>query len=308
MRRQRDGVAVQVLDRGRAGADLRPVPVGQRLHQGGVREQRRDIAGQEHLVLADAQHDAARVPQPRRVEAIGPAALHRDDGVAPLDLAQHPAEGLGEARPLAHVQRDQLRDHLAIGLRAALDPRLRQAVTQRAVVLHDAVVHDDGRAVAGDVRVRVAVGDGPVRRPAGVPNAGVAGGRRAEDRFQLGQLAGALEDRQRPVVVEDGHAAAVVAAIVQALQALQQDRPGRLLAHVGDDSAHDRTSSGHPAGRAARSRATAARATSRAPAPPRDGPAPAASPPPPARPAPGTNCARCCGRRCPARNRTSPWR
>jgi hypothetical protein len=54
---------------------------------------------------------------------------------------------------------------------------------------------------------------------------------------QLVDPAGALVDLQA-ASSHDGHAGGVIAAVLQALEGLEEDGDGILAAHVTDDSAH----------------------------------------------------------------------
>ena len=107
---------------------------------------------------------------------------------------------------------------------------------ERAEVLDDAVVHD--RDAAGLVRVGVALGRLAVGRPAGVADAGVAADRVLDqevgERDQLadGAAAGEL------AVVHRGDAGAVVAAVLQPLQRLEDQRGDLVAAEDRDDAAH----------------------------------------------------------------------
>ena len=92
------------------------------------------------------------------------------------------------------------------------------------------------------VGVRVHLGHAAVRRPARVRDAdGAVEATAGLDQFlEHAHAADALGDLDLAVSLRDGEAGGVVAAVLQALQALEQQRGGRLLPDVGDDSAHGR--------------------------------------------------------------------
>jgi hypothetical protein len=65
--------------------------------------------------------------------------------------------------------------HLGVGVGDQVDPRFRQPGPERGRVVDDPVVDDGHVALGVDVRMRVDVVRRPVRRPAGVPDADLAG-------------------------------------------------------------------------------------------------------------------------------------
>ena len=142
-----------------------------------------------------------------------------------------------------HVRLDEVRQDLGVGLGAQLVAARLQLGAQLQVVLDDAVVDDDDVAGAVAVRVGVVVRRLAVRRPARVADAGA---RRRDTRPRA--PARSAESLPAPLVtldlavVEDGDAGAVVAAILEPLQSIEQQRRRVTLARVADDAAHQRTS------------------------------------------------------------------
>src|SRR6185312_11934035 len=140
------------------------------------------------------------------------------------------------------VVRDQVRDRLGVGIRVeavalALEPR-----AQRGEVLDDAVQHHLEAAMVVRVGVRVALLDAAVRGPAGMADA---------DRRRPGRaavlaghaLAQRLEVADRTDLVEravgqEGDARRVVAAVLEPLEAGEQELLRRAAAHVSGDSTH----------------------------------------------------------------------
>ena len=115
----------------------------------------------------------------------------------------------------------------------------REALRQLAVVLDDAVEDDRelGRVAAGE-RVRVLLGDAAVRRPARVAEA-----RRRGRAVRSGAGLQVLEradgaDVVEPVVLEERDPGGVVAAVLQALEAMEQERLALTRSDVSDDPAH----------------------------------------------------------------------
>src|SRR3989442_660049 len=120
-------------------------------------------------------------------------------------------------------------------------PALAECLAQRARILDDAVVHERDGAAAVRVRMRVGGVGHAVRRPAGVRERG--GALRelgAELPLQHGDLPGRAKDLEFPAAVDDGEAGRVIAAILEALETLEDDRGRWSLPGVPYDAAHNR--------------------------------------------------------------------
>ena len=204
-----DAHAVRIHDR--------DIAVFQMMHAGGVRQQRGEVAGDEHFLRAEADHDAARAAAPRGVDAARFVFRDGDYGVRARDQVERLAQRVVEAQAALQRERDQLRNHLRVGVALAGHPGLGEALAQIAVVLDDPVLHHDHIARARAVRVRIAVAGLAVRRPAGVADAAAAVGHHVDRVFQFGELAAPLEHRDRAVAVHHRNAGAVVAAVFEPL-------------------------------------------------------------------------------------------
>src|SRR6185437_16226192 len=109
---------------------------------------------------------------------------------------------------------------------------------QRPEVLDDAVVHDGDRVRAVGLRVRVAFVWPAVRRPARVRDPDGAVDRVAvHDALEHRDLALGLS-RLEAVAVAHRDARRIVAAILEALEALDQQAGGAAWSNVPDNSAH----------------------------------------------------------------------
>src|SRR5258708_1076190 len=133
---------------------------------------------------------------------------------------------------------DQVGEHLGVGLRAERVAGRAQPLLEVEIVLEDAVVHHDEAALAVRVRMGVLLRGAAVGRPARVADA---------DRARDGLLAqhaleGLQASRRAPhlhaVRVEHGHARGIVAAVLQPLEPVHDDRDRVLVADVPDDAAH----------------------------------------------------------------------
>ncbi len=123
-----------------------------------------------------------------------------------------------------------------------------EALAQLLVVLDDAVVHH-GQFFPGEVRVGIALARRAVGGPAGVGDTQVTGQwLGCQGLLQLGDLADTATALQRTGLGEDRHAGAVIAPVLQALEAFDQDRGDVAFG----DGANDATHRGSPQEAAAR--------------------------------------------------------
>ena len=130
--------------------------------------------------------------------------------------------GCGLSRGHAAVEKGfaQMRDRL--GVRVAFELAVRQRFLQRPVVLDDTVMDDDH--AAGPVRVGVPDRGAAMGRPAGVPDPGLSGERLVDQQVrEIVQLADRAAAVQR-AVMDRCNARAVIAAIFQPLECLDEDR------------------------------------------------------------------------------------
>ena len=160
---------------------------------------------------------------------------HRQ-GVGAFQPAQR-GTGRGDRGHAAfEVQVDQLGDRLGIGFRAEFLALGLQLRPQFGVVFDDAVVHqgDERRAV----RVGVAFGGRAVGRPAGMADADAAG--QGVPLQRVGEVAKlALGSAAVDVAVhQGGDAGAVIAAVFQAAQCVENDRGGGTGADYTDNATH----------------------------------------------------------------------
>ena len=135
---------------------------------------------------------------------------------------------------------NQVRDDFGIGLGLELVPEALQVRALFLVVLDDAVVHH-GDFVARDDGVGVELGDAAVRGPARVADAdGAAEILRARLGLHFGYAPDAAHALQ--AAVQDGDAGGVVAAIFQALEAIDQERNDVAVGERADNATHQRRS------------------------------------------------------------------
>ena len=160
-----------------------------------------------------------------------------DDRVGAFELAQGVPDGVGEVALVGLL--DEVGDRLGVGLRGQRVAARLEAVAQLAEVLDDAVVDDRDLAGAVAVRVGVEVVRASVGGPARVGEADRrVRGPVGDGRLEVDQLAGALLDEQVTGVVDERDAGRVVAAVLEALEPLDEDGPRLPGTGVTDDAAH----------------------------------------------------------------------
>ncbi len=172
------GGAVEVDDRVALGGDRDDLVLAQLERVAGVADERRDVAAEEVLAVAQA-HDERAVAAGAHDDA-GAVGVHGQQGEGALEPLHDVAHRGGEVADPVVLATDELRGDLGVGLGAEVDALLEELLLQRVEVLDDAVV-DQGQpvVVAAAVRVGVAVGGAAVGRPPGVPDAGARGRRAA---------------------------------------------------------------------------------------------------------------------------------
>src|SRR5262245_15880718 len=99
-----------------------------------------------------------------------------------------------------------MRRDLGVGLGFELVALRNELVFERLIVLDDAVVND-GDAAAGQMRMRVRLGDAAMRRPARVRDAEPAGERlRRELALEVRDLADGAAEAESLIALHDGKA------------------------------------------------------------------------------------------------------
>ena len=218
----------------RRDASFRHFMVVQEQDVARVLQDRGNIRGEEVLAGAKPDHQRRTVADSDHLVGL----IDGDDG-ASVD----PAHGLeraahGRLQVALVVLLDQMRQDLRVGFGKELVLFLQQRVAQLQVVFDDAVVNDHDAVLAVMVRMRVFFGRTPVRGPARVPDAEQPAQRlRANDFFQVAQLSRRAADLQ-PAVPNHGNAGRVVTAVLQPLEAVNQDRNDFLLPDVTDNPTH----------------------------------------------------------------------
>ncbi len=166
--------------------------------------------------------------------------MHDRHGVGALGLGERMPNRVGEVAGVGLL--DQVREGLRVGLGAQLVSALRQPIAQLLEVLDDAVVDDRDVAGAVDVWMGIQVVRAAVGRPAGVSEADGRRGRRIQERrAKVAQLAGSLLDEQVALSRDQRDARGVVAAVLEAGEAFEEDGRGLTRPDVADDPTHARS-------------------------------------------------------------------
>ena len=202
-----------------------------------VRQNRRRIRGDEHLALADADDQRARAVA-REDQMFGIVAGEHAQRVGAAYFAERAPNGRLEVAVVVHL--DQVREHFGVGLALENVAEVDQAGTKRRVVLDDAVVDD--RDFSGTVHMRVGVGvrGTPVGRPARVSHADRPGEAFAVAQAlrQARQLPLGFRTGQHAGSVDHGDSGAVVAAVLEAPERIENDGNAIALTDVSYDPAH----------------------------------------------------------------------
>jgi hypothetical protein len=107
------------------------------------------------------------------------------------------------------------------------------------VILDDAIVHDDNASAAIAVWMGVLLARTTVRGPTSVADSvGSVEWMKADDLFQISQLALGATNLQAVPVAANRNSRRVIASIFEAAQTLDDDRDNTLLSDVSDDAAH----------------------------------------------------------------------
>ena len=214
--------------------DLDDLAVLDQLHATRLAQECGDRRGEEGLAVAEADEERALETGPD--EDAGMVGVDDDDRKMALEVPVRRAHGLGQVAGI--VALDEMGDHLSVGLGRERVAVGLEALAQLAEVLDDAVQDDGDLLVAAGERMRVLDADAPVRRPARVADS--RGGRRpvrADRLLELHEVTGGARV-VRPGLLQEADAGRVVAAVLEALEALDQEILGRPPADVSDDPAH----------------------------------------------------------------------
>ena len=131
-----------------------------------------------------------------------------------------------------------MRGHFRVRLGQELIALFDELFLDRLVVFDDAVVND-GDPIAGQVRVRIRVGDATVCCPAGMGNPKPSLERlRFQFLVELGDLANGLAEADGLIVLLNGDAGRVIATILEASQPLDEYGNDVAFANGAYDSTH----------------------------------------------------------------------
>ncbi|MNZ82960.1 hypothetical protein D3C78_1016750 [compost metagenome] len=194
------------------------------------------VGGEE--VLAQAQTDDQRAATAGGEDAVGLRGRDHRQTVGAVQLLDRCFQRVGQLRQTLQLVVQQVDDGLGVGFRAEHITEGLELLAQLFVVLDDAVVHHR-QVAAREMRVGVGLAGHAVRRPARVGDAQTAGERLFGQRLlQRGDLADAAAAAQPAVLAIDRHPGAVVAAVFEALEALDENGTDITLGDGANNSAH----------------------------------------------------------------------
>lgn len=191
-----------------------------------VFDDRSGVRAEEKFPLADANGHRAALA--RGDDFVAVALLDHGDGIGAHDLPQGLLHGF-EQRTAARGADvlDQVHEHLGIGAAAERVAVLLERVLEHPVILDDAVVYQCDVLRFGVMRMGVHVVRHAVRRPARMRDADASAQLLAlEEMLQVGDLALTLVYIERTVLADHGDPRAVVSAVFEPVQTLQQNRAG----------------------------------------------------------------------------------
>ena len=209
----------------------------------GAGDNRRDIAGDDVLAVAQAEDERRTFPGGHHFA--GEIDAHGHDAVGAFGMEEGLAHGgeaavlLGGVRFLRVVVGDEVAKDLRVRLGLEGIALGQEKLLHRAVVLDDPVVDEDDLAVAAEMGVGIRIGHPAMGRPPRMAHAeGSVQGRLRHFLLQVGDAADFFDDAEGPVL-QDRDAGRIVTAVLEPLESLQDEGRRFLFTHVADDAAHN---------------------------------------------------------------------
>ena len=109
-------------------------------HPLGMWQHGRQIRGDKHLALPNAQRYPAGIADARRDQLVRLARAHHHNAVGPVQTFQGAPDGHFQGQTALQVALYQLNNHLGISFRAENNPSASNSLAQRHIVLHNAIV------------------------------------------------------------------------------------------------------------------------------------------------------------------------
>ena len=237
------GIAVEVADPITVGGDHHGLILAELDGVTGVFDERGHIGADEHLAVADAEHQRRRAPgRDDRARLVGVGENQCEVAPEAGQHGQHGGDEVASGVTALVLARDQVHGDLGVGVAPEFHTGGFQLATQCGEVLDDPVVDDRDLDVGVAVRVCVAVRGPAVGGPAGVAHPAVPAQRYrvggVQRGFQVGQAPGAAAHRQAAAAVDQGDTGGVIAPVLHSTQCMDHDIAGGTVPDVTDDSAH----------------------------------------------------------------------
>jgi hypothetical protein len=212
----------------------RPVTVLEVADGVGERRKRDRVGAEIHFAIAVT--DRERRALSRSDQEIVLAGKEKRERKSPAQLLERGRNGFFRRLAAFHFLRDEMCHRLGVGLAGKFAAAFGQLLTQIAIILDDAVMHDGNQI--GCVRMGIILGRPPVRCPARMTDAD-----RATERFTIETIFERTELSFRTPAAEHaflkrGDTGRVVAAIFEALKRVDQLARNRSVSENSDDAAH----------------------------------------------------------------------
>ncbi|MNM61389.1 hypothetical protein D3C81_726890 [compost metagenome] len=229
-------VTGQIPDGYLVAADLGDVAFFQVHEAVGHLAQGQLVGSQE--VLPVAQTDNQRAAAARSQQAVWLVRADHCQAIGTVQLLDRSLQGVGQVRDGLQGVVQQVDDDFGVGLGAEYVAQALEFFTQFFVILDDTVVHHR-QFLAGEMRVCIMLGGRAVGSPAGVGNTQLACQRiGGYSGFQFADLADAATTLQGPLLGEDRQTCAVITAVLQTLEAFDEDGGDITFGDGANDSTH----------------------------------------------------------------------
>ena len=219
------GIAVEVADPVTVGGDHHGLILAELDGVTGVFDERGHIGADEHLAVADAEHQRRRAPGgDDRPRLVGIKEHQREVPLQPAQHGQHRGDEVAGGVTARVLPGDEVHGDLGVGVTDKCHPDRLELAAQRGEVLDDPVVDDRDLAGGVAMRVCVAVGGPAVSGPAGMAHPGVPAQRcrvgGVQRGFQVGQPPGTAAHRQSAAAVDQGDTGGVIAPVLHSTQCI----------------------------------------------------------------------------------------
>jgi hypothetical protein len=196
------------------------------------------VGSQEMFTLADADHQGAAFS--RGDDGIGMFLVQQHDDVCADDPFERDPDGFFQTAIVVLLDvLDEIQQYFGVGVAFELVSFFGKFGLELGIVLDDAVMDHGQPAACGALGMGIPVIGFSMGGPARMPHARMSVKILSDQAFfEIGYLPFFLIDSQ--VIVQQGHAGAVITAVFKTLQPLQYKGIGFTGTNISNDSAHRR--------------------------------------------------------------------